>query len=185
MSGSVNSVLIIGNLGADPDVRTTAAGQMVATLSIATSETFTDKQGQRQERVEWHRVVVWGKTAELAQRYLAKGRKVCVQGRIQTRSWDDQQTGAKRYSTEIQCDRLTFLDSGKGGDEGHEQRTGGGGHGQGNSGSGRGGGGYDSRAAARPPAGGGSLGPPNGPPDENAPFGYGPNGEVLDDDVPF
>ena len=110
MSGTVNSVFIIGNLGADPDVRTTPSGQMVANLSIATSESFTNREGQRQERTEWHRVQVWAKTAELAQRYLAKGAKVCVQGRIQTRSWDDPQTGTKRYSTEIVGERLTFLD---------------------------------------------------------------------------
>jgi single-strand DNA-binding protein len=124
VSGSVNSALIIGNLGQDPEVRTTASGQMVATLSIATSESFTDKQGERQERTEWHRVIVWGKTAESAQRYLSKGRKVCVQGRIQTRSWDDTATGAKRYATEIQCDKLTFLDSGKGSDGGTDGGSG-------------------------------------------------------------
>jgi len=115
MSGSVNKVIIIGNLGADPDVRTTPSGQIVASLSIATSETFNDREGKRQERTEWHRVQVWGKTAELAQRYLSKGRKVYVEGRIQTRSWDDQATGAKRYSTEIVCSQLTFLDSTGGG----------------------------------------------------------------------
>lgn len=114
MSGSVNRAILVGNLGADPEVRTTATGQVVATLSIATSETFTDKQGQRQERTEWHRVIVWGKTAELAQRYLAKGRKVYVEGRIQTRSWEDD-AGQKRYSTEVVASQLVFLDSGKGG----------------------------------------------------------------------
>jgi single-strand DNA-binding protein len=112
MSGSVNKVILIGNLGADPEVRQTAGGQAVATLSIATSERFKDRDGQ--ERTEWHRVVVWGKLAELAQRYLQKGRKVFVEGRIQTRSWDDQQTGQKRYSTEIVANELTFLDGGAG-----------------------------------------------------------------------
>ncbi len=111
MAGSVNKVIIIGNLGADPEVRTTATGQMVATLSIATSESFTDKQGQRQERTEWHRVVLWGKTAEIAQRFLGKGRKVYIEGRIQTRSWDDAQTGARRYATEIVASQMTLLDS--------------------------------------------------------------------------
>lgn len=108
---SVNRVTILGNLGSDPDVRTTAAGQVVATLSVATSDTWTDKEGQRQERTEWHRAVLWGKTAELAQRYLAKGRKVYLEGRLQTRSWDDQQTGQKKYSTEIVADKLVFVDS--------------------------------------------------------------------------
>lgn len=114
MSGSVNKVIIIGNLGADPDVRTTPSGQIVAQLSIATSDTFNNREGQRQERTEWHRVQLWGKQAELAQRFLAKGRKVYVEGRIQTRSWDDAQSGQKRYSTEIVASHVTFLDSGAG-----------------------------------------------------------------------
>lgn len=117
MSGSVNKCILVGNLGSDPEVRTTATGQVVATLSVATSETWTGKDGNRQSSTEWHRVVLWGKTAELAQRYLAKGRKVFVEGRIQTRSWDDEKTGAKRYSTEIVGQELVFLDSGKGGHE--------------------------------------------------------------------
>src|SRR5690606_8792446 len=87
VAGSVNKVIIIGNLGADPELRTTGSGQSVATLSIATSENFNDRDGNRQERTEWHRVVLWGKLAELAQRYLAKGRKVFIEGRLQTRSW--------------------------------------------------------------------------------------------------
>lgn len=114
---SVNKVILIGRLGSDPDVRTTGSGQMVANMRLATSETFNDKAGQRQERTEWHTVVCWGKTAELAQRYLTKGRQVYVEGRLATRSWEDQQTGAKRYSTEIVCSQLTFLDSGAGGGE--------------------------------------------------------------------
>lgn len=121
MSGSVNRVILVGNLGSDPDVRTTATGQMVATLSIATSESFTDKQGQRQDRTEWHRVVLWAKLAELAQRYLGKGRKVYIEGRLQTRSWDDQQTGQKRYSTEIVASQMVFLDKGEGGAHGQAQ----------------------------------------------------------------
>lgn len=113
MSGSVNKVILIGNLGADPEVRQTNGGQAVATLSLATSESFTGRDGQRQERTEWHRVIVWGKLAELAQRYLQKGRKVFVEGRIQTRSWDDG--GQKKYATEIVANELTFLDGGAGG----------------------------------------------------------------------
>ncbi|TNF34628.1 MAG: single-stranded DNA-binding protein, partial [Deltaproteobacteria bacterium] len=118
MAGSVNKAIIIGNLGADPEVRSTPSGQTVATLSIATSESFNTKDGQRQERTEWHRVVLWGRLAELAQRFLQKGRKVYIEGRIQTRSWDDQQTGQKRYSTEIVAREMTFLDSGQGGGPG-------------------------------------------------------------------
>lgn len=115
MAGSVNKVILIGNLGAAPDVRTTPSGQIVASLSLATSETYTDKAGEKKTTTEWHRVQVWGKLAELAQRYLGKGRKVFVEGRIQTRSWDDQQSGQKRYSTEIVANNLVFLDSGSGG----------------------------------------------------------------------
>jgi single-strand DNA-binding protein len=109
MSG-VNKVILLGNIGADPEVRTTSGGAVVATLSIATSESFTGKDGQRQERTEWHRVVLWNKLAELAQRFLAKGRKVYLEGRLQTRSWDDQQTGQKRYATEIVASQMTFVD---------------------------------------------------------------------------
>ena len=113
MAGSVNKVILVGNLGADPEVRSTPSGQQVATLSLATSRNHKDRDGNRKEETEWHRVVVWGQLAELAQRYLAKGRKVYVEGRIQTRSWDDAQTGQKRYSTEVVAEVLTFLDSGK------------------------------------------------------------------------
>ena len=97
MAGSVNKVILIGNLGQDPEVRSTASGSMVANLSIATSDSYTDRDGNRQDRTEWHRVVVWNKLAELAQRYLSKGRKVFVEGRLQTRSWDDPQSGQKKY----------------------------------------------------------------------------------------
>jgi len=144
MAGSVNKVIIVGNLGADPEVRATPSGQQVATLSIATSESFQDKQGQRQERTEWHRVVLWGKLAELAQRYLAKGRKVFIEGRLQTRSWDDQQTGQKKYSTEIVAREMVFLDSGAGGGAGAGAGGGGsyGGGGGGSYGGGSGGGSY-------------------------------------------
>lgn len=124
MSGSVNRVILVGNLGADPDVRSTASGQLVCTLSLATSESFTDKGGQRQERTEWHRVVLWGKSAELAQRYLAKGRKVYIEGRIQTRSWDDEKSGQKRYSTEVVASQMVFLDSqGSGSGAGQQQHA--------------------------------------------------------------
>lgn len=165
MSGSVNKVIIIGNLGADPDVRTTPSGQMVASLSIATSETFNNREGQRQERTEWHRVQLWGKQAELAQRYLSKGRKVYIEGRIQTRSWDDEKSGQKRYSTEIVASNVTFLDSDKGrGSEGGsgEAAPSYGGRTQGGQ-----------RSAAAPAAGGAP--PPTGGEDP----GY------FDDDVPF
>ena len=122
MSGSVNKVILIGNLGSDPEVRSTPTGQQVATLSIATSRNYKDREGNRREETEWHRVIVWNQLAELAQRYLAKGRKVYIEGRLQTRSWDDAQTGQKRYTTEIVADQMTFLDSGRDGGERPEGR---------------------------------------------------------------
>ena len=101
MAGSVNKVILVGNLGRDPEVRTFQNGGKVCNLRIATSETWKDRNtGERQERTEWHRVVLWAKLAELAQRYLAKGRKVYIEGRIQTRDWEDKD-GNKRNTTRI------------------------------------------------------------------------------------
>jgi single-strand DNA-binding protein len=108
----VNKVIILGRLGADPEVRMTPNGQQVCTMSMATSESYM-KDGQKEERTEWHRVVLWGKQAELAGKYLKKGRQAYIEGRLQTRSWDDQQ-GQKRYATEIVANTLTFVDSGNG-----------------------------------------------------------------------
>jgi single-strand DNA-binding protein len=113
MSG-VNKVIIVGRLGGDPEVRYTANSQAVARLSVATSENWTDKQGQKQERTEWHRVVVWGKMAEVCGQHLTKGRQVYVEGRLQTRSWDDKTSGQKKYSTEIVANTVQFLGSGAG-----------------------------------------------------------------------
>jgi len=107
MSG-VNKVILIGRLGADPELKTVTGGNNVARLSVATSENWTDREGQKQERTEWHRVVVWGKLAELCGKYLSKGRQVYVEGRLQTRSWEDQQ-GQKKYSTEIVANTVQFL----------------------------------------------------------------------------
>lgn len=107
MSG-INKVIIVGRLGADPEVKTVSGDNTVARLNIATSENWTDRNGQKQERTEWHRVVVWGKLAELCGKYLAKGRQVYVEGRLQTRSWEDQQ-GQKRYTTEIVANTVQFL----------------------------------------------------------------------------
>ncbi|NLP03808.1 MAG: single-stranded DNA-binding protein [Fibrobacter sp.] len=104
----VNKAILIGHLGKDPDVRSTAGGQPVATFSLATSERFTDRNGQRQDRTEWHTVVAWGKLAELVGQYLKKGRSVYVEGRITTRSWDDRD-GNKRYKTEIVATQIQFL----------------------------------------------------------------------------
>ena len=115
MAGGVNKVILVGNLGADPDMRYTPSGQGVCELRLATNESWTDKNGQRQERTEWHRVVVWGKRAEICSKYLSKGRQVYVEGRIQTRSYDDKE-GNKRYMTEIIANDVQFL--GGGGREG-------------------------------------------------------------------
>lgn len=105
----VNKVIVLGRLGQDPEVRMTPNGQQVCTMSVATSESWT-KDGKKEERTEWHRVVLWGKQAELAGRYLKKGRNVYIEGRLQTRSWEDQ-SGQKRYSTEIVANQLVFVDS--------------------------------------------------------------------------
>lgn len=103
----VNKVIIVGRLGADPETRQVGNGGTVARLSVATSENWVDKEGQKQERTEWHRIVVWGKLAEICGRHLAKGRQVYVEGRLQTRSWEDQ--GQKKYSTEIVASTVQFL----------------------------------------------------------------------------
>lgn len=101
MAGSgVNKVILVGNLGKDPEVRYTPGGQAVANFTIATNENWTDKQGQKQERTEWHRIVVWGKTAELCGEYLTKGRQVYIEGRLQTREWQNKE-GQKQYTTEV------------------------------------------------------------------------------------
>jgi len=110
MAGGVNKVILIGNLGADPEVRFTPSGQAVANFRIATSESWTDKNGQKQERTEWHRIVVWGKLAELCGEYLAKGRQCYIEGRLQTREWTDKE-GKKNYTTEVVANQVQFLGS--------------------------------------------------------------------------
>jgi single-strand DNA-binding protein len=112
--GSVNKVILVGNLGRDAELRYTPGGAAVATLNLATTEVWNDKGGQRQEKTEWHRVVLWGKTAESLNEYLVKGKQIYVEGRLQTRQWDDKD-GNKRYTTEIRGDRVVLLSSGGGG----------------------------------------------------------------------
>ena len=112
--GSVNKVILLGNLGRDAELRYTPGGAAVATLNLATTEVWNDKGGQRQERTEWHRVILWGKQAETLQEYLTKGKQIYVEGRLQTRQWDDKD-GNKRYTTEIKADRVTLLGGGGGG----------------------------------------------------------------------
>jgi single-strand DNA-binding protein len=109
MSGSVNKVILVGHLGNDPDVRTIPTGANVANVSIATNESWTDKQtGSKQERTEWHRVVFWGSLANIVQQYLRKGSLVYIEGRLQTRKWQDQ-NGVDRYTTEIVARDLQML----------------------------------------------------------------------------
>ena len=103
----INKVIIVGRLGQDPEMKTLAQGSVVTRLNIATSETWMDKNGQKQERTEWHRISVWGKLAELCGKYLAKGRQVYVEGKLQTRSWEEN--GNKRYATEITAQTVQFL----------------------------------------------------------------------------
>ena len=140
MAGSVNKVILIGNLGRDPEVRTTQSGTKVANLSLATSDSWKDKNtGERKEKTEWHRVVIFGNLADIAERYLKKGSKVYVSGQLQTRKWQDQ-SGQEKYSTEVVLQgfggELTMLDGrsggggdsgGAGGDHGSSEPSGGGG----------------------------------------------------------
>lgn len=116
MARGVNKVILIGNLGRDPEVRYTPNGVAVATITIATSESWKDKQtGENQERTEWHRVVMFNRLGEIAGEYLRKGSKVFIEGRLQTRKWQDKTTGQDRYTTEIVADNLQMLDSKGGG----------------------------------------------------------------------
>ena len=110
-SRSLNKVLLIGHLGKDPEVSYTASGVAVARFSIATNEKWKDQEGNAQERTEWHNIVAWRKLAEICGQYIKKGSKVYIEGRIQTRSWDDKNTGVKRYTTEIIADDLIMLDA--------------------------------------------------------------------------
>ena len=153
----VNKVILIGNLGRDPEVRSTPSGQPVANFTLATSRRWRDKNGQKQEQTEWHTVVCWGKQAEIAGQYLTKGKQVYVEGRLQTRSWDDRNTGEKRYKTEVICETFQML--GQRGGDFDSQGTGGG---------------Y-SASPAQPSSGGGGASYDEG--------GYG--GEPEEDDIPF
>jgi single-strand DNA-binding protein len=125
MARGLNKVMLIGHLGNDPERRETASGQSVVNFTLATSEGFKDSSGNFQERTEWHRIVAWGKLAEICSQYLKKGRQVYIEGRLQTRSWDDNKTGEKKYTTEIVCSDMQMLgskDSGGGmGDSSYSQ----------------------------------------------------------------
>jgi single-strand DNA-binding protein len=141
----VNKVILVGNLGRDPEVRSTPSGQPVASFTLATSRKWKDKSGQRQEQTEWHQIVCWGRQAEVAGQYLTKGKQIYVEGRLQTRQWDDKD-GNKRYTTEIRGDKIVLLGGGSGGGRG----AGGGGYSGGRS---TGGGGDDMSHAPGPDSG--------------------------------
>ncbi|MBV8589505.1 MAG: single-stranded DNA-binding protein [Acetobacteraceae bacterium] len=162
MAGSVNKVILVGNLGRDPEVRNTQDGQKIVTLNLATSETWNDRSsGERKERTEWHRVVIFNdRIGDVAERYLRKGRKVFIEGSLQTRKWTDQ-SGQERYTTEVVIGRfkgeLVLLDRGEEGGAGE-------------------GGGY-----SRPPAASRGTGSERG----GAPSWDAPRGGDLDDEIPF
>ena len=125
--GSVNKVILVGNLGRDAELRYTPGGAAVATLNMATTEIWNDKAGQRQEKTEWHRVVLWGKTAESLAEYLTKGKQIYVEGRLQTRSYDDKD-GKKVWTTEVVAEDVILLGGrgeggGPSGEEGHSQES--------------------------------------------------------------
>lgn len=120
----VNKVILLGNVGRDPELKSLPSGQAVANFSLATSRRWKDKGGERQEQTEWHNVVAFGRTAEVIAQYVSKGSKLYVEGRIQTRSWDDKQSGEKKYRTEIVADSVQFL----GGKGEHASEAAGGGH---------------------------------------------------------
>lgn len=152
---SVNKVILVGRLGRDPEVRYTSAGQPVANFSMATDETYKDRAGERQKRTEWHKIVVWGKQAEIAQKYLKKGSLIFLEGRIQTREYTDRDQN-KRTSFEIVCNNFRMLG------------------GRGDGGAAGGGGGAPGEEAEAPAA------VPQGATEE-----FGHAGEVSDEDIPF
>ncbi len=117
---SVNKAIILGNLGKDPELRHTPGGKAVATLRVATNESWVDQSGEKQERTEWHAIVVWGRQAENCAQYLSKGRSVFVEGRLQTRKWQDKD-GNDRYTTEIVADRVQFIGGGRDAGTGDQQ----------------------------------------------------------------
>src|SRR3954468_14107252 len=158
--GSVNKVILVGNLGRDAELRYTPGGAPVATLNLATTEVWNDKtSGQKQEKTEWHRIVLWGKSAEALSEYLTKGKQIYVEGRLQTRKWQDKD-GVEKYTTEIRSDKIVLLGGGGGG-------------------GGMGGGRAQQRGARM--GAGGSGGGGGG---EHEPMGE-PISELTDDDIPF
>jgi single-strand DNA-binding protein len=176
---SLNKVMLIGNLGADPEIRRTGQGQAVATLRIATNEVWFDKDHNKQERTEWHRVILWAKLAELAEQYMRKGGSIYVEGRLQTRQWQDQQ-GQARYTTEVVGQNILLLGGGRrsGDAAGMDDAGASAGRSSGPGYGGGGGGGYGGS--------GGGGGRPAPAPDEFTDYEEpGPIGGEEDSDLPF
>jgi single-strand DNA-binding protein len=171
MAGSVNKVILIGNLTRDPEVRSTPSGQTVANMGLATNRTWKDRDGNRQEKAEFHNIVLWGRLAELAQQYLSKGRSVYIEGRLETSSWDDKQSGQKRYKTEVVGEEMTFLGGGEG--RGGQQ---GGGYGGGQQGGGQQGGGQQGGYGGGGQQGGGYGGGQQGGGQQGGGYGGGQQG---------
>ncbi len=168
MAGSVNKVILVGNLGRDPEVRKMPSGDSVANLRIATSESWNDRQsGERKEKTEWHNVVIFGKLADVAEKYLRKGSKIYVEGQLQTRKWQDQ-SGQDKYTTEVVLrgfgSTFVMLDGRGGGGGGEGGGSGGSGGGWAGGSDGYGGGGYD---------------------DGSSRGGGGGGGADIDDEIPF
>jgi single-strand DNA-binding protein len=151
---SVNRAILVGRLGKDPEVSYTQSGTAKCRFSLATSEVYYDNNNVKQEKTDWHNVVVWGKQAESAGKYLAKGREVYIEGKIETRSWDDEKSGQKKYITEIKAQRVVFL---SGGQQKSGEGEGGGGRDEGEAGTGGG-------------TGGGAGGGGTDPGDDDIPF---------------
>ncbi|MEM1207422.1 MAG: single-stranded DNA-binding protein [Acidobacteriota bacterium] len=197
----LNKVMLIGNLGRDPEIRNTTSGQPVANFSIATNRRWRDRDGNRQEQTEWHNIVCFGRLAEIAGQYLNRGRQIYVEGRLQTSSWEDRQSGEKKYRTEVIADNFQMLGQrGDGGGGGGYGGGGGGGYGGGGGGYGGGGGGYGGGGGGGygggqgggggyggGPQGGG--GPQDGGGGNGGAQGGGPSDdfgpEPSDDDIPF
>jgi single-strand DNA-binding protein len=175
MAEGLNRAILVGNLGMDPELKFTQGGQAVLRIRLATTDSYLSKTGERQERTEWHTVTVWGKRAEALNKILQKGRTIWVEGRIQTRSWEDAKDGSKRYATEIQAQNIGLVGSGGGGGAG-----GAGGRGSyGGGGAGGGGGTYEGGGGGAGPGGGSGGGGGGG-------FEGGPEFDGGgDDDIPF
>ena len=161
MAKSVNKVILIGNLGKDPEVKYTPSGMAVANFTLATNERYKDKEGNWQDKTEWHNLVAFQRTAEIVGEYLKKGRSVYIEGKLQTRSWDDKESGQKKYRTEIIVNDLVLLGGGREGGEG--------------------GGGYSGSRGGQK-----SSGYDQSAPDyDNAPAPAAHPAEVTDEDIPF